>query len=623
MYNSGSCSNLLCQANNSYCGEGERCCCQVLTTSIAIMECSDGIKTELIVTSCGCQRCNSSITVQLTGTVQGVSSSPIPAVEVVIDEGTSLITDMNGMFNFSVPSTQASVSIAITAISYLPFNEVYDVSPGENNDLVITLVKLAVSSVTLSRQSVLVVDGEDATVRNGTSVISSNSSDEVLTAVADSGNVFVGISSDELLDDRDMQVVMVQSTFINFTNPDSFDLLTTDDLSTPVIDSNTNETVLMPIEALSAGLVNVQNEAGETILKESEVELSTVVDIDDVITDTDIQIGVYQVNEVTGQYERLEANVSTEIIVTGPSNKRRRQTVLRNLLVVRIIVKMRFSVVFIIAIVPPPMMTCHAAVLVVQDNGGVDEVVNGVDVLLEQRPNHRSFLSRTESSPACVVISCNGSLVVRASRNGRSLLPDSYSANVQKSLNITVFTSLDDCESKGLSLNNLQEASAFVFRDDNLPVATTATPATTPPSQQFCVMRLTVTSCMHLDVEVATTDIDDTTSVTIMRSNQTITEYQSGFTCDDKRAACIEISCTQLTTVIAVYMRGGAIGDAMGCSLTMVDVQTGSQLGGDNFTFKPSLDDDGIFGGSSLDNVTQQCVESPYSSAYFECVETV
>ena len=626
MYNSGSCSNLLCQANNSYCGEGERCCCQVFTTSTAIMECSDGVKTELIVTSCGCQRCSPSIMVQLTGTVQaGTSSLPIQAAAVVIDGGTSLLTDVNGMFNFSVPSTQASVSVIVTAIGYMPFNEVYDISPGENNNLVITLVKLAVSRpVTLLRQSVLVVDGEDAITSNSTSAISSNSSNEVLNAVANSGNVFVGISSDVLLDndEDDMQVVMVQSTFINFTNPDSFDLLTTDDLSTPVMDNNTNETVLMPIEALSAGLINVQNEEGETILEESEVELNTALDNNDFnITDANAQIGVYQVNKVTGQYERLEANVTTEVAITGPSSKRRRQTSLLNLLVVFITVRLRFSVVFVIAFTPPPMLTCHAAVLVVQDNGGVDEVVNGVDVQLEQRPSRRRFLSRTESSPACVVISCTGSLVVRASRNGRSLLPDSYSVDVPKSINITVFTSLDQCQSSGLSLNNLQQASAFVFRDDPLPVATTTTPATTPPPQQVCVMRLTVTSCMHLDVEVVTTDIDDTFSLTIMRSNQSITEYQSGFTCDDMRTACIEISCSQLTTVTAVYMRGGAVGDAKGCSLTLVDVQTGSPLGGDNFTFKPSVNDKSIFEDSSLDSATQQCENSLDSSAHFECVE--
>ena len=628
MYDSGSCSNLLCQANNSYCGEGERCCCQVFTTAIAIMECSDGVMTEIIVTSCGCQRCNSTILVQFTGTVQGASLLPIQAAEVVIDDGgISLISDINGMFSFSVPSTQASVSVAVTATGYVPFDEVYDVNPGENNDLVISLVKLAVSRpVTLSQQSVLLVDGGDATVGNSTTAISITSSDEVLNAVADSGNVFVGISSGAftaLDNNEDDFVVMVQSTFINFTNPDSFDLLNTDDLSTPVMDNTTNETVLMPIEALSAGLINVQNEDG-TILDEAEVELNTALDDNDVnVTDPNEQIGVYQVNEVTGQYQRLEANVTIEDVdVTGPSSKRRRQVSRRNVQLIVIRVTIRFSVVFVIAFTPPSMMTCHAAVLVVQDNGGVDEVVNGIDVQLEQRPNRRRFLSRTESSPACVVISCTGSLVVRASRNGRSLLPASYSADVPKSINITVFTSLDECRSKGLSLNNLQETSAFVFRDDPLPVATTATPSTTPPPRQFCVMRLTVTSCMHLDVEVATTDIDDTSSLTVMRSNQSITEYQSGFTCDDNRTACIEISCTQLTTVMAAYMRGGAIGDAKDCSLMSVSVPSGSPLFGNEFTFKPSAEDKGIFEAASLDSATQQCEENSMdSAAHFHCVE--
>jgi len=628
MFDTGSCSNLLCQANNSYCSEGDRCCCQVFTTATAIMECSDGVMTELIVTSCGCRRCNSSILVPFSGTVQASSSIPIQAAEVVIDGRTNLMTDINGMFSFSVPSTHASVTIAVTATGYLPFNDTYDVSPGENNDLIISLVKLAVSRpVTLSQQSVLLINGEDATSSNSTTALSRNSSSEMLNAVADSGNVFVGISSDAIRRNNDDDlVVMVQSTFINFSDPSSFDLLATDDLSTPAVDNNTNETVLMPIEALSAGLINVQDEVGETILEESDVELNTALDSQDAnITDPNAQIGVYQVNDASGQYERLDANVSTENFdVAELSSKRRRQAVSRTLQLIIIRVRIRLSIVFVIAFIPPPMMTCHAAVLVVQDNGGVDEVVEGVDVQLDQQPNGRRFISRTEISPACVVISCTGSLVVHARRNGRSLSPPSYTVDVPKSINLTVFTSLDECQSTGLSLNNLQKVSAFVFRDDPLPVVTNVTPTTaTPPLQQFCVMRLSVISCMHLDVEVATVNIDDTSSLTIMRPNQTITEYQSGFTCNDMRTSCIEISCTQLTTVNAVYMKGGAIGDAEDCSLTLVSVPTGSPLGGNQFTFRPSADTKGIFEGSSLNNAMQTCEGSLNSAAHFECVEKV
>ncbi len=536
--NIGRCSDTLCKTTTDNNTSHVRWCCQTLVYQNMEYTCDNSSPRvyNSISTQCGCIPCT--VTVSFVGLVLNELKEPLSLVNIIIDNETMIVSDIYGMFGFTVSALQYNITITVLMSSYSPYNAVIPVIPGQINLVLIKLLPIKIALV-ITDSLPLFVSMMTLRQYNSINEYVSTNAENCNSLISFPIGYFDQISADDLQFqiipiklDSNNDLFQIRSNFVTESSP-----------STRITKRHVSFVNTL-LSLVVFGSLRITDQFGQMNIQQSAPLLLPVSIITQFSTSqytiSDVKLfNLFIYNDIEEIYEQYDTLPKIETINDQFVVEYQLYTVIT-------------SITYTIARTVIP--SCYSVVRVFESGLWQSEIIRPVIIITRQYNNDEVSMF-TGQSKQCLPIACIGYLIIQIDDYFNNYQPTQINYSIDETHNSMIYSTQEDCEIYGIQSND--STGYFTIYQINtipdIPPIDTLDHFNNIDIETFCYLRVQIFYCDSNTIKATLMNtINDQTiehSRLLYVTKDIENELGSGNECHNTEYVCLEYICDPVSHV--------------------------------------------------------------------------